>query len=105
MISPPEFSDFFRQLHEKEPFPWQRTLAEQVFSKGWPETLALPTAAGKTAVMDIALFHLALAELQQPSPDTGLLRGRGVTAVMRSVRGDIGGKGLAILRNAVVVTG
>jgi len=60
MISPPEFSDFFRQLHEKEPFPWQRTLAEQVFSKGWPETLALPTAAGKTAVVDIALFHLAL---------------------------------------------
>jgi CRISPR-associated endonuclease/helicase Cas3 len=60
MISPHEFNDFFRLLHEKEAFPWQRTLAEQVFSKGWPETLALPTASGKTAVMDIALFHLAL---------------------------------------------
>jgi CRISPR-associated endonuclease/helicase Cas3 len=60
MIDPAEFSDFFRELHEKEPFPWQRTLAYQVFSSGWPETLALPTAAGKTAIMDIALFHLAL---------------------------------------------
>jgi len=61
----------------------------------WEEPLSLDSI--RTA--------LQLTELQQPSPDTGLLRGRGVTAVMRSVRGNIGGKGLAILRNAVVVTG
>jgi hypothetical protein len=61
----------------------------------WEEPLSLDSI--RTA--------LHLTELQQPSPDTGGLRRRGVTAVMRSVRGDIGGKGLAILRNAVVVTG
>jgi hypothetical protein len=61
----------------------------------WDEPLSLDSI--RTA--------LQLAELQQPSLDAELLRVRGVTAVMRSVRGDIGGKGLAILRNAVVVTG
>jgi hypothetical protein len=48
---------------------------------------------------------LQLTELQQPILDAELLGGRGVTTVMRSVRGDIGGKGLAILRNAAVVIG
>lgn len=45
-----------------EPFPWQTRLAERVLeepSRPWPQAIALPTAAGKTACIDIAIFALA----------------------------------------------
>ncbi len=42
-------------------FPWQRALARTVLErKGrWPGTIDVPTAAGKTALLDIAVFALA----------------------------------------------
>lgn len=55
-----EFGDFFRAVHGVNAFPWQVRLAEMVCSKGWPATLDVPTGAGKTAAIDIAVFHLAL---------------------------------------------
>ena len=56
-----DFAGFFRSLWGKEPFAWQRELARRVFEDEapWPEAIALPTAAGKTACMDIAVFALA----------------------------------------------
>lgn len=54
-----EFSDFFRQLNGVEAFPWQRRLAQRVSRSGWPERIVLPTAAGKTAAIDVAIFALA----------------------------------------------
>ena len=64
MATPLDFTDFvafFREVHgpKKNPFPWQAELAKQVCVSGWPEQLDLPTAAGKTAVLDIAVFSLA----------------------------------------------
>src|SRR5262249_24054015 len=56
-----EFGDFFEAVHGTRPFPWQERLAAQVCRAGWPEALDVPTGAGKTAAIDLAVFHLALA--------------------------------------------
>jgi CRISPR-associated endonuclease/helicase Cas3 len=56
-----DFAAFFRAVHGQEPFPWQTRLLERVTAEGrWPALLDLPTGSGKTAAIDVALFHLAL---------------------------------------------
>jgi len=60
-LAPSDFSTFFEEVYGPEPFPWQKRLLEQVAETGaWPDTLHLPTGSGKTAAIDIAIFHLAL---------------------------------------------
>ena len=65
-----DFARFFGALWGHAPFAWQADLASRVLSaeatqgaecavRVWPEAIALPTASGKTACMDIALFALA----------------------------------------------
>ena len=77
-----DFEAFFEALWERRPFAWQKDLAARVLSPSvwspervsgsdhhdkngeakkspWPEAIALPTASGKTACMDIAVFALA----------------------------------------------
>lgn len=61
-----DFAEFFREVHGHNPFPWQAKLMRSVSeSRGpdgevWPRVLDLPTGFGKTAALDIAVFHLAL---------------------------------------------
>src|SRR5690349_7560689 len=75
-ITPDQFESFFRALHEespdkpKAPFLWQSRLAEQVCAGDWPRTLALPTASGKTACIDIAVFALACQARRDPAERT-----------------------------------
>ena len=57
-----DFGQFFKELHGHPPFPWQQALAEKVCAEGWDnvKVIDLPTASGKTACIDIALFALAV---------------------------------------------
>src|SRR4051812_25700365 len=62
-LSPSDFPAVFKAIHGHEPFPWQTRLLNLVAETGaWPEPaiLDLPTGTGKTATIDVALFHLAL---------------------------------------------
>lgn len=55
-----DFDAFFEAVHERPPLPWQSRLARTLRqTHRWPGLVDLPTASGKTACIDIALFHLA----------------------------------------------
>jgi CRISPR-associated endonuclease/helicase Cas3 len=59
MTSLPSFPAFFEALWDYGPFPWQTMLAERIVAGRWPLALDLPTAAGKTACIDAAIYALA----------------------------------------------
>ena len=60
-VTPEDFTEFFRDIHGYEPFPWQQRLTAQVVSRGvWPKVIDLPTGTGKTAVLDTAIFALSI---------------------------------------------
>jgi CRISPR-associated endonuclease/helicase Cas3 len=66
-LAPSDFTAFFKALwgSDYDPFPWQQDLllrlaASEKASDLWPDVLDLPTGSGKTATLDIAVFHLAL---------------------------------------------
>jgi len=65
-MTPDCFSDFFYALWGRVPFDWQTRLLKRVVSEGWPSTLDLPTGAGKTTALDIAVFALALDASRPP---------------------------------------
>ena len=57
-----DFAAFFAALHDGHgPFAWQERLLDAVLADGWPDTIDAPTGAGKTAVIDVHVFALALA--------------------------------------------
>ncbi|WP_437876865.1 type I-G CRISPR-associated helicase/endonuclease Cas3g [Sorangium sp. So ce513] len=79
-LSPDDFAAWFEAIHDAAPspstapssratpFPWQARLLADVAREGrWPALLDLPTGTGKTAAIDIALFHLALDAASPPA--------------------------------------
>ena len=71
MPSPPiPFKEFYRDVHGRSPFEWQSALADRVHREGWPRSISMPTASGKTSVLDIAVWHLACEGAQgRAGPD------------------------------------
>ena len=74
-LTPDQFEEFFHALHGYKPFPWQERLARQVAESRpgdpcWPEVLALPTSAGKTACIDVAIFALSCQAERPPAERT-----------------------------------
>ncbi len=69
-----EFPDFFFALHGYPPMPWQVRLAERACEGQWPELIDLPTGAGKTSCLDIAVFALACQADRPPKERTAPLR-------------------------------
>jgi CRISPR-associated endonuclease/helicase Cas3 len=64
-----DFPGFFRALWGCAPFPWQQRLVAHAWREGrFPELLDLPTGAGKTAVLDAAVFLMALGSAR---PEAG----------------------------------
>ena len=63
-----DFSTFFKAIHSQAPFPWQATLAGRVLAEGrWPKLIDLPTASGKTACIDIAVWAMACEATKPPA--------------------------------------
>lgn len=64
-LSASRFPEYFEALWDYRPFAWQSALAERVVggdrreTPSWPQAIALPTAAGKTACIDVSIFALA----------------------------------------------
>ena len=56
----PAFSEFYRAINGRDPFPWQARLAEQVATtERWPPEIGVPTGLGKTACLEVAVWWLA----------------------------------------------
>ncbi|MBB4287938.1 type I-U CRISPR-associated helicase/endonuclease Cas3 [Roseospira goensis] len=62
-----DFPAFFKDVHGFRPFLWQERFAREVFKTGLPDVIRVPTACGKTSVLDVALFRLALDADQPPA--------------------------------------
>ena len=62
-----DFATFFRDIHGYEPFPWQQRLTEHVLNRrSWPKVIDLPTGTGKTAILDTAVFAMAVQSETSP---------------------------------------
>ena len=59
-LTPAQFETFFQEIYGYPPFPWQKRLAKRVCEAGWPGCVDLPTASGKTACIDVAVFAMAV---------------------------------------------
>jgi CRISPR-associated endonuclease/helicase Cas3 len=53
------FAEFFKEVRKHDPFPWQKEYAAEVLKGNW-RPVGVPTAAGKTALIDIAVYALAM---------------------------------------------
>src|SRR5579872_7368041 len=71
-MSAPGFAEFYRAVNDFSPFPWQERLARRVLNSGWPEGIDVPTGCGKTSVLDVAVYALAVQAGLPPSQRTPL---------------------------------
>jgi CRISPR-associated endonuclease/helicase Cas3 len=72
ILTESDFGDFFSAVHGGQvPFAWQVRLLGSLLDGGrWPDRIVAPTGAGKTAVIDVHVFAVALmaADAGPPVP-------------------------------------
>lgn len=54
------FPEFFEAIRGFEPFPWQNDLATNIIESEWPDVVDVPTGLGKTSIIDVWAFALAV---------------------------------------------
>ena len=60
------FRKYFPQLaHGHRPYFWQAALFERLINDDWPDSVALPTGAGKTSILQVWLLALAWSSLAE----------------------------------------
>ena len=71
----PPFTEFYRAVNGRPPFPWQARLAAKVArDEHWPTEIGVPTGLGKTACLDIAIWWLASQAGRAPNRRTAPTR-------------------------------
>lgn len=98
-LTPFDFGAFHAAVHRgRRPFAWQQRLLEQIVrDKRWPRVLDLPTGAGKTTCIDIALFALAL-DSDNEAEDRWCPRRIAMVVDRRIVVDQVAERGRALLR-------
>ena len=66
------FWRLYKAVHGRVPFPWQERLTARVLEGTWP-AIDIPTGCGKTSVIDIAVYALAV-QAELPPGDRSPLR-------------------------------
>jgi CRISPR-associated endonuclease/helicase Cas3 len=104
-LTPANFGAFHAAVHDgKQPFGWQQRLLEQIIrDKRWPRVLDLPTGAGKTTCIDIALFALAL-DADNEATDRWCPRRIAMVVDRRIVVDQVAERGRALLRALLTST-
>lgn len=69
-----DFTQFFKAIHGFDPFEWQKRFAKEVFAEGFHDVVRAPTGCGKTSILDVALFQLALQAEREPEERTAARR-------------------------------
>lgn len=70
-----DFDQFVRDVHGHAPFPWQSAVVEDILRDGtWPSSVDVPTGLGKTTMLDVAVFVLALSAGGEAPRDLGRRR-------------------------------
>lgn len=71
----PTFTEFYRAINGRDPFPWQARLADCVArQERWPPEIGVPTGLGKTACLDIAVWWLSSQADRSPALRTAPTR-------------------------------
>lgn len=73
-VDPAGFDEFFEAIYGYFPFAWQSRLASQVVTEAWPEGIDVPTGLGKTALLDMAVYALAVQASFAPEERTAPTR-------------------------------
>jgi len=70
-----DFDQFMLEVHGHPPFPWQSAAVVDILDKGcWPSLVDIPTGLGKTSMLDVAVFVLAMSAGGEAPPGLGRRR-------------------------------